>query len=75
MVEPAARVEPKIRYWDCAFGVMVSVPMVRAAAVPAAEGRREVLGPKTRAVEPLEVWSARSVVEVPEPRVMDEPPG
>lgn len=45
MVEPAARVEPEIRYWDWAFGVMVSVPMVRAAAVSAAEGRREVLGP------------------------------
>lgn len=44
MVEPGARVEPEIRYWDCAFGVMVWVPMVRAAGlVP--EGRREVLGP------------------------------
>lgn len=46
MVEPMARVDPEIRYWDWAFGVMVSVPMVRAAAaVSAAEGRREVLGP------------------------------
>lgn len=42
-----ARVEPEIRYWECAFGVMVSVPMVRAAAAsaPVAEGRRDVLGP------------------------------
>lgn len=47
MVESAARVEPEITYWDFAFGMMVSVPMVRAAAgpVPAAEGRREVLAP------------------------------
>lgn len=45
MVEPAARVEPEIRYWNWAFGVMVSVPMVRAVgSVPTAEGRREVLG-------------------------------
>lgn len=28
-----------------------------------------------RAVEPLEVWSARTLAEVPEPSVMDEPPG
>lgn len=42
-----ARVEPEMRYCECAFGVMVSVPMVRAAAAsaPVAEGRRDVLGP------------------------------
>ena len=50
MVESGARVEPEIRYFDCAFGVMVSLPIVRAAgevpAAPAAtEGRKEVLGP------------------------------
>ena len=50
MVEPGARVEPEIRYCDCAFGVIVSLPTVRAAGeVPAApaptEGRKEVLGP------------------------------
>lgn len=50
MVEPAARVEPEMRYCDWASGVMVSVPMVRAAGgVPAisaaTEGRKEVLGP------------------------------
>ena len=50
MVEPGARVEPEIRYCDCAFGVMVSLPIVRAAGeVPAApaptEGRKEVLEP------------------------------
>ena len=27
----ARRVEPEMMYCDCAFGVMVSVPMVRAA--------------------------------------------
>lgn len=74
MVVPAARVEPEMRYWDFAFGVMVCEPMMKAAgSVPVAEGRREVLGPKTTAVEPLDVWSARTVVEVPEPRVMLEP--
>ena len=74
MVEPAARVEPETRYWDSAFGVMVCEPIVRATgSVPAAEGTREVLGPNTTAVEPLDVWSARTVVEVPEPRVMLEP--
>lgn len=50
IVEPAARVEPEMRYCDFAFGVMVSVPMVRAAGeVPASlavdDGRKEVLGP------------------------------
>lgn len=55
MVEPGARVEPAMRYCDFAFGVMVSVPMVRAAGgVPAAPAaaearkevaRKEVLGP------------------------------
>ena len=50
MVEPGARVEPEIRYCDCAFGVMVSLPIVRAtgevSAAPApTEGRNEVLGP------------------------------
>ena len=51
MVEPAARVEPEMRYWDRALGVMVRAPMVRraaGAAAPAVEGagrRREVLGP------------------------------
>ncbi len=45
--ELRARVEPAMRYWDCAFGVMVSVPMVRGAArsVPVAEGKRDALGP------------------------------
>lgn len=46
--EPGARVEPEIRF--CAFGVRISLPIVRAAGeVPAApaptEGRKEVLGP------------------------------
>ena len=50
MVEPAARVEPEMRYCDSAFGVMVSVPMVRAAgglrSTPATiAGRKDVLGP------------------------------
>ena len=45
MGEPRTRVEPEIRYWECAFGVNFSVPMVRTAAPPAAEVRREVLGP------------------------------
>ncbi len=39
---PGERVEPEMRYWERAFGVMVSAPMVRAAAE---EGRREVLAP------------------------------
>lgn len=46
MVEPGARVEPEIRYWDWAFGTMVLEPMVRAAgSVPVAGGRAEVLAP------------------------------
>ena len=45
-----ARVEPEMRYWDWAFGIMVSVPMVSGTAAgappaPVVEGRREVLGP------------------------------
>ena len=43
---PAERVEPWMMYWEWESGVMVSVPMVRAAGlVPEAEGRREVRGP------------------------------
>ena len=43
MVEPAARVEPDMIYWEREFGVKVSVPIVRAAGfVPEGEGRREV---------------------------------
>lgn len=47
MVEPTARVEPEIRYWDWGFGMMVEVPMVRAGSVPVpmAEGKKEVRGP------------------------------
>ena len=39
----ARRVEPEMMYCDCAFGVMVSVPMVRAADLEMP--RREVLEP------------------------------
>ena len=45
MVEPKARVEPEMMYWDWAFGVMVSEPIVRAGALVVAAGRREVLEP------------------------------
>lgn len=38
-----ARVEPEMRYWDCASGVMVSRPIVSGGAPVVAEGRREVL--------------------------------
>lgn len=68
--------EPEIKYWDSAFGVMVEVPMVRGGGVPAAAaGRREVRGAWTRAVMSLDVWSERMVVEVPVPRVMGGPFG
>lgn len=47
--------------------------MRAAGSVPTVEGRREVLGPYTSAVEPLDMWSAKTVVKEPEPSVMDEP--
>ena len=41
MVEPTARVEPEMRYCDRTFGMMVEVPLVRAAGVPAAPAATE----------------------------------
>lgn len=47
--------------------------MRAASSAPTAEDRNEVLGPYISAVEPLDVWSASTVVEKSEPSVMDEP--
>ncbi len=46
MGELRARVEPAMRYWDCAFGVIVSEPMMMAGGVVGSGMgiKREVLG-------------------------------
>ena len=47
--------------------------MVRAGGLVVIVPRREVLGPYIRAVVPLDMCRARTVLEAPEPRVMEEP--
>ena len=42
---PGERVEPEMVYWDLAFGVRVSVPMVRRGGAVVEEGSGEVRGP------------------------------
>ena len=73
MVEPGESVDPEMMYWDCAFGVMISEPMVRAGGLVLVAPRMEVLGPYTRAVVSPDMCRARTVLEVSEPRVMEEP--
>ena len=72
-VEPGKRVEPEMMYWDCAFGVMISEPTVRAGGLVLVVPKMEVLGPYTRAVVPPDVCKAMTVLEASEPRVMEEP--
>ena len=48
------RVEPAMTYWDCGFGVMVSVPMVRGAGA----------GVKGRRVEVVRIWEPAALVVV-----------
>ena len=52
---------------------MISEPTVRAGDLVLVVPRTEVLGPYTRAVVPLDVCSAMTVLEASEPRVMEEP--
>lgn len=42
---PGERVEPEMVYWNWAFGVRVSVPMVRRGGAVVEEGSGEVRGP------------------------------
>ena len=52
---------------------MISEPTVRGGGLLVFVLRMEVLGPYTRAVVPLDVCSAMTVLEASEPRVMEEP--
>ena len=52
---------------------MIAEPTVRAGGLVLVLPRTEVLGPYTRAVVPPDVCRARTVLEVSEPRVVEEP--
>ena len=72
-VEPGVSVSPDTMYWDWRLAVIVCEPMMNGGGVVAVGERMEVLGPYTSATSPLDVCSASTWFEEPEPRFIEEP--